>query len=111
MPSQGATPDLLLKIGELIRSGSVKTLSIKPRVKGKNKGQLFVDYTVQPPVEAEHTYMQYYRQNVANVIAGAAKSLLENEDFRLRVSKQSDFDRERYDYIFEVNGERSSSEH
>jgi len=99
MPSEQATVDTLIRIAKHVRNGEIKTLKVKERASGKNKGLLFADYTLQPPTQADRDRI-LYRQRVAIVIERAAEALANNELRKFNIVLKDPVD-ERYSYTFE----------
>jgi hypothetical protein len=99
MPSEQVTVDTLIRIANHVRKGEIRTLRIKKRASGKNKGLLFADYTLQnaTPADAELTA---YRQRVAGVIEKAAQILANMELREFNIALKDPVD-ERYVYILE----------
>lgn len=99
MPSEQVTVDTLIRIANHVRNGEIKTLKVKERASGKNKGLLFADYTLQNAVPADKD-QSFYRQRVARVIERAAEALANNELRKFNIVLKDPVD-ERYSYTFE----------
>lgn len=125
MPLVEATPSELMDIASLIRSGKIKSLEIRKRKSGKNKGTLMADYAIARPPKREAKTIQnsidrllrmsnppkatpeqqqilHYRQRIATILEEAAKSMLAGDTVIFEISKVDDPEVERYTYILEV---------
>jgi len=126
MPLAEATPSELMDIASLIRSGRIRTLEIRRRKSGKNKGSLMADYAIArppkkeprnarnyvdrliamsrpaPPPSPEEQKILHYRQRIASILESAAKSMLAGDTVNFEIAKQNDPEVERYTYILEV---------
>lgn len=122
MPTVQVTPDELLKLASEVRKGNIKTLRIRKRLSGKNKGVPFADYSLNPvvklpkrsmadqlwawrnpkPVDPEQQERIHYRQRIAGVMEEAAKAILSGASVNFEIAKIEDPEVERYTYTLEV---------
>lgn len=102
MPSVQVSQEILIKLAHHVRAGEIKTLRVKPRQNGKNKGALYADYSLRIPDKAEVSdQLRYYRYRIANIIEMAATLLGEKQPFQFEISKEQSASEETYAYRLE----------
>ncbi|MNP35016.1 hypothetical protein D3C76_1283290 [compost metagenome] len=122
MPTVQVTPEELMSLADQVRRGNIKTLRIRKRLSGKNKGIPYADYSLKPvvklpkqsmvdqlwswrnpkPVDPEEQKVIHYRQRIASIMEEAAKAILSGASVNFEIAKVEDPEVERYTYTLEV---------
>lgn len=86
MPKKKLTAEVAQELAELIEDRAISTLTIRPRLSGKNKGELFAEWRIPSP-DTKDTVPEHLNLLLVEALEDIAKRLTEGKTISIQVNK------------------------